>query len=86
MVMNQVIIDIASRTFIRLLWFIELLEKIFENIIKYEGSSLQYMARQAYDDTLAKHHAFWERTAVKVIFITVPSIEDFYRKTFRINQ
>ena len=57
----------ACRTFLRLLWFLEYLIDVFENVVKDDGSGpIKTILSNSYDKVLAPHHTFLVRSAVGV--------------------
>ena len=55
----------GCRTFLRLLWFLEYLIDIFENIVKCEGNEkIKKILGDSYNKVLAPHHGFLVRKAV----------------------
>ena len=55
----------ASRTFLRLLWFIEYLIDIFENLLKDNGkTAIKKIIGNSYNKVLAPRHTFLVRKAV----------------------
>ena len=55
----------ACRTFLRLLWFLEYLIDIFENVLKDDGTgAIKTILGNSYDKVLAPHHTFMVRKAV----------------------
>ena len=56
----------ACRTFLRLLWFLEYLIDIFENVLKDDGTgAIKTILGNSYDKVLAPHHTFVVKNAVK---------------------
>ena len=56
----------ACRTFLRLLWFLEYLTDIFENVLKDDGTgAIKTILGNSYDKVLAPHHTFVVKNAVK---------------------
>ena len=57
----------ATRTFLRLLWFLEYLTDVFENVIKDDGTgAIKTILGNSYDKVLAPHHGFFVRKAVGI--------------------
>ena len=57
----------ACRTFLRLLWFLEYLIDVFENVVKDDGSGpIKTILSNSYDKVLAPHHTFLVRSAVGI--------------------
>ena len=57
----------ACRTFLRLLWFLEYLIDVFENVVKDDGSGpIKNILSNSYDKVLAPHHTFLVRSAVGI--------------------
>ena len=57
----------ACRTFLRLLWFLEYLIDIFENVIKDDGNGeMKKILGDSYQKVLAPHHTFLVRNAVGI--------------------
>ena len=57
----------ATRTFLRLLWFLEYLTDVFENVIKDDGKGpIKTILGDSYNKVLAPHHGFFVRKAVGV--------------------
>ena len=57
----------ACRTFLRLLWFLEYLIDVFENVIKDDGSGpIKTILSNSYDKVLAPHHSYVVRKAVGI--------------------
>ena len=55
----------ACRTFLRLLWFLEYLTDVFENVLKDDGTGpIKTILSNSYDKVLAPHHPFLVRKAV----------------------
>ena len=54
----------ASRTFLRLLWFMEFLICIFKKLITEEDKTLKEILKDAYGQVLGPRHSFIVRTAV----------------------
>ena len=55
----------ASRTFLRLLWFLEYLTDVFENVLKDDGNGeIKKILGDSYDRVLAPHHSFIVKRAV----------------------
>ena len=55
----------CCRTFLRLLWFLEYLIDIFENLVKCEGNEkIKKILGDSYNKVLAPHHGFLVRKAV----------------------
>ena len=55
----------ACRTFLRLLWFLEYLTDVFENVLKDDGTgAIKKILGNSYDKILAPHHTFIVRKAV----------------------
>ena len=55
----------ASRTFLRLLWFLEYLTDVFENVLKDDGNGeIKKILGDSYDKVLAPHHSFIVKRAV----------------------
>ena len=56
----------ACRTFLRLLWFLEYLTDVFENVLKNDGTgAIKTILGDSYDKVLAPHHTFVVKNAVK---------------------
>ena len=57
----------CCRTFLRLLWFLEYLIDVFENVMKDDGNGeIKTILGESYDKVLAPHHGFFVRKAVGV--------------------
>ena len=57
----------GSRTFLRLLWFLEYLTDVFESVLKDDGTgSLKKVLGNSYDKILSPRHNFWVRKAVGI--------------------
>ena len=57
----------ATRTFLRLLWFLEYLTDVFENVLKDDGKGdMKKILGDSYDRVLSPHHSFIVRRAVGV--------------------
>ena len=57
----------ACRTFLRLLWFLEYLNDVFENVLKDDGNGpIKTILGNSYNKVLAPHHGFIVRKAVGV--------------------
>ena len=57
----------ASRTFLRLLWFLEYLTDIFENVLKDNGNGpIKTILGNSYNKVLAPRHGFLVRKAVGI--------------------
>jgi len=57
----------ACRTFLRLLWFLEYLNDVFENVLKDNGNGpIKTILGNSYNKVLAPHHGFFVRKAVGV--------------------
>jgi hypothetical protein len=57
----------ATRTFLRLLWFLEYLTDVFENVLKDDGKGeIKKILGDSYDRVLSPHHSFLVRRAVGV--------------------
>ena len=57
----------ASRTFLRLLWFLEYLTDVFENVLKDDGTgAIKKILGDSYDRVLSPHHSFIVRRAVGI--------------------
>ena len=57
----------GCRTFLRLLWFLEYLLDVFQNILKDDGDGkVKKILGNSYDKVLAPHHGFFVRKAVGV--------------------
>lgn len=55
----------ACRTFLRLLWFLEYLNDVFENVLKDNGNGpIKTILGNSYNKVLAPHHGFLVRKAV----------------------
>ena len=55
----------ACRTFLRLLWFLEYLIDVFENVLKDDGTGpIKTILGNSYDKVLAPHHSFVVKRAV----------------------
>jgi len=55
----------ACRTFLRLLWFLEYLIDVFENVMKDDGNGeIKKILGDSYNKVLAPHHGFLVRKAV----------------------
>ena len=72
----------GCRTFLRLLWFLEYLIDIFENMIKSEGNEeIKKILGNSYNKVLAPHHGFLVRKAVGVAlsFSNAGSVSDIVK-------
>jgi hypothetical protein len=57
----------ATRTFLRLLWFLEYLIDVFENVLKDDGKgAIKKILGDSYDNVLSPHHSFLVRRAVSI--------------------
>ena len=57
----------ATSTFLRLLWFLEYLTDVFENVIKDDGNGpIKTILGNSYNKVLAPHHGFFVRKAVGI--------------------
>ena len=57
----------ACRTFLRLLWFLEYLTDVFENVLEDDGSGpIKKILGNSYDKVLAPHHSFFVKKAVGI--------------------
>ena len=68
----------GCRTFLRLLWFLEYLTDVFENILKDDGKGqLKKILGNSYDKVLAPHHSFFVKRAVgaALTFSTAGNVE-----------
>ncbi|MCQ2818132.1 MAG: GLTP domain-containing protein [archaeon] len=54
----------ASRTFLRLLWFMEFLIKIFRKLVSDDDKTLKEILKNSYNEVLAPRHTKIVRTAV----------------------
>jgi len=55
----------GCRTFLRLLWFLEYLIDVFDNVMKDDGNGeIKKILGKSYDKVLAPHHGFLVRKAV----------------------
>ena len=54
----------ASRTFLRLLWFMEFLIRIFRKICTDDAKSLKEILKESYEEVLSPRHTAVVRTAV----------------------
>lgn len=58
----------ASRTILRLTWFLDFLYEIINQIYLYRNKELSVICRESYHDALAKHHPWYIRAAFSVLF------------------
>ncbi len=72
----------ASRTILRLLWFLSLITHLLKGLKETPGDSLSSVGRKAYNNSIAPFHPFMLRNAIRLIFYTVPSRKHFIEKTF----
>ena len=60
----------ACRTFLRLLWFLEYLIDVFENVLKDDGSGpIKTILGNSYNKILAPHHTFIVKKAVGIALL-----------------
>ena len=72
----------ASRTFLRLLWFLEYLTDVFENVLKDDGNGeIKKILGDSYDRVLAPHHSFIVKRAVGLA-LSLSRISRMYQVSF----
>lgn len=79
----------GCRTFLRLLWFLEYLIDVFENIIKDDGNGeIKKILGDSYNRVLAPHHGFLVRKAVSVAlsFSKAGNVSDIVKLIFGYNE
>ena len=79
----------ASRTFLRLLWFLEYLIDIFENVLKDDGNEgIKKILGDSYERVLAPHHSFLVKRAVGIAlsFSNTGSVAHIVKLIFGFNE
>ncbi len=74
----------ASRTILRLIWFLTLLTHLLKNMKQYSEETMPNLARKSYLDSIAPFHPAVLREAICAIFMTVPTRRDFMENAFGI--
>ena len=73
---------IASRTILRLVWYLTLVVHLFKNLREYPGELLSNVAAKSYNDSIASFHTTVLQQAIKAAFLTVPTRAEFMRNAF----
>ncbi len=72
----------ASRTILRLLYFLTLLTHLLKNMKQYPEELMANIARKSYEDSIAQFHPPVLREAIKAAFLTIPSRKEFMESAF----
>jgi len=73
---------LASRTILRLLWFLTLIKNLLKGLKENPKENMSSVGRTAYNNSIAPWHPFMLRNAIRLIFYTVPTRKHFIQKTF----
>jgi hypothetical protein len=77
-------IDVASRTILRLVWFLTLVTHLFKNLREFPSELLSNIAAKSYNDSIASFHTPVLQQAIKAAFLTVPTRAEFMKSAFGI--
>lgn len=72
----------ATRTILRLIWFLTLLTHLIKNIRAYPEELMSEIARKSYDDSICAFHPPVLREAIRATFVTIPARMDFSKSAF----
>jgi hypothetical protein len=70
----------TSRTNLRLMWFMDMIWELINNLLNTPDKKLSKCGKEAYETALAHHHPFAVRTAAKVGFMTISGRDGFVGK------
>jgi len=72
----------ASRTILRLLYFLTLLTHLIKNLKTYPEELVSNIAKKSYEDSIEKFHPAVLREGIKAAFMTVPTRKEFMENAF----
>ena len=72
----------ASRTILRLLYFLTLLTHLLKNLKQFPEELMSNIARKSYEDSIASFHPPVLREAIKAAFLTIPTRKEFLENAF----
>ena len=73
----------TTRTWFRLMWFVEFLTEIFTHFAATPDMSFRECVKRAYDKALGPYHPFLLRAAVKAALVGAPSRKSIHEKIWR---
>lgn len=76
----------ASRTILRLLWFLTLITHLFKNLRTYKDEPMDNIAKKSYNDSISSFHSPVLREAISTAFATVPTKKEFMQKNFGVTE
>ncbi|CAD8206558.1 unnamed protein product [Paramecium octaurelia] len=76
----------SARTVLRLMWFFDFICNMTNQLITDQKKSFSSICSEAYNESLAPHHSFTIKTAVKAGLYTVGSRDNFYKVVFKENE
>ena len=76
----------ASRTILRLMFFLTLLTHLLKNLKTYPEELVSNIAKKSYEDSIEKFHPGVLREAIKTAFMTVPTRKEFMENAFGVTE
>lgn len=75
----------ATRTSLRLLWFLTLLTHLVKNLRDYPDELMSEVGKKSYNDSIAAFHPPVLREAIRAAFMTIPARKDFSQSAFGVS-